>query len=106
MENNFCKAYFEAFHGNNDLKYDWRRYLSMVYIRNNGDVKTFDFSRSLKKFYTLITNDTSAKRLRNTLASIIRSHTGTEFVLYSEFANERESYLNAHGDRYRYIYAV
>jgi len=104
MENNFCRAYFETFHGN-DLKYDWWRYLSMVYIRNNGNVKTFDLTRSLKKFYTLIANGESTKKLRNTLAMIIRSHTGTEFALYSQFVNERESYLNAHGDRYRSFYA-
>lgn len=107
MENNnfFC-AYYEAFNGNEFLKDDWRSYLAMVYIHEKGNVKNFNRRRSLERFYTFVSNAKYAKKLKNKLASIIRSREGIEFELYSQFASERESYLDAHSDKYRYSYSV
>ena len=106
MENNFFCAYYETFKGNDFLKNDWRRYLAIVYIVNNGDVKNFNCQRSLAKFYTFVSNTEYAKKVERKLASIIRSREGVEFDLYSKFAHARESYLDAQGDKYRYIYSV
>lgn len=106
MENNFFSAYYETFNGNDFLKDDWKSYLAMVYIHNNGDVKNFDRQRSLEKFYTFVNNAEYTKKVERKLASIIRSHEGVEFDLYSKFTNERESYLDTRGDKYRYIYSV
>ena len=106
MENNFFNAYYETFNGNECLKDDWRSYLAIVYILNEGNVKNFNRQRSLEKFYTFISNPEYAKKVERKLASIIRSREGAEFGLYSQFVRERESYLDAQGDKYRYIYAV
>lgn len=106
MENNFFSAYYETFNGNDFLKDDWRSYLAIVYILNEGNVKNFNRQRSLEKFYTFVSNAEYAKKVERKLASIIRSREGTEFKLYSQFVRERESYLDAQGDRYRYIYSV
>lgn len=106
MENNFFSAYYETFNGNEFLKDDWRSYLAIVYIVNNGNVKNFNRQRSLEKFNTFLNNPEYTKKLERKLASIIRSHNGFEFDLYSKFVNERESYLDAQGDKYRYVYAV
>ena len=106
MENNFFSAYYETFCGDDFLKDDWKSYLAMVYIHNKGDVKNFNRQRSLEKFNTFVNNPEYAKKLERKLALIIRSRKGVEFDLYSKFVNERESYLDAQGDRYRYIYAV
>ena len=106
MENNFFYAYYETFKGNEFLKDDWRSYLAMVYIHEKGNVKNFNRQRSLERFYTFVSNAEYAKKLKNKLASIIRSRESIEFELYSQFASERESYLDAQGDKYRYIYAV
>lgn len=106
MENNFFSAYYETFNGNEFLKDDWRSYLAIVYIVNNGNVKNFNRQRSLEKFNTFLDNSEYAKKLERKLASIIRSRKGTEFDLYSKFVNERESYLDAQGDKYRYVYSV
>lgn len=104
--NNFFSAYYETFNGNEFLNDDWRSYLAMVYIVNNGDVKNFNRQRSLEKFNKFISCGEYAKKLKNKLASIIRSHEGVEFDLYSKFASERDAYLDAHSDRYKYFYAV
>lgn len=104
--NNFFYAYYETFNGNEFLKDDWRSYLSMVYIHEKGNVKTFNRQRSLEKFNTFISNTEYAKKVERKLASIIRSREGIEFDLYSKFVRERESYLDAQGDKYRYIYSV
>ena len=104
--NNFFYAYYETFNGNEFLNDDWKSYLSMVYIHNKGDVKNFNRQRSLERFYTFISNVEYAKKLKNKLASIIRSREGIEFGLYSQFASERESYLEAKGDKYRYSYSI
>lgn len=106
MENNFFSAYYETFKGNEFLKDDWRSYLAIVYILNEGNVKNFNRKRSLEKFYTFIRNAEYAKKVERKLASIIRSREGVEFDLYSKFVRERESYLDAQGDRYRCIYSV
>ena len=106
MENNFFCAYYETFKGNDFLKDDWRSYLAIVYIVNNGDVKNFNRQRSLEKFYTFVSNTEYTKKVERKLASIIRSHEGVEFDLYSKFVRERESYLDAKCDRYRYTYSV
>ena len=106
MENNFFSAYYETFCGNDFLKSDWRSYLAIVYILNNGDVKNFNRQRSLEKFNTFLNNPEYTKKLERKLASMIRSRNGIEFDLYSKFVNERESYLDAQGDKYRYVYAV
>ena len=106
MENNFFSAYYETFKGNEFLKDDWRSYLAIVYILNEGNVKNFNRKRSLEKFYTFIRNAEYAKKVERKLASIIRSREGVEFDLYSKFVRERESYLDVQGDRYRCIYAV
>ena len=106
MENNFFSAYYETFYGNDFLKSDWQSYLAIVYIVNNGDVKNFNRQRSLEKFYTFVSNTEYVKKVERKLASIIRSHDGVEFDLYSKFVRERESYLDAQGVRYRYIYSV
>ena len=106
MENNFFAAYYETFNGNEFLKDDWRSYLAIVYIVNNGNVKNFNRQRSLEKFNTFISNTEYTKKLERKLASIIRSRKGTEFDLYSKFVRERESYLDTKGDKYRYIYSI
>lgn len=106
MENNFFAAYYETFNGNEFLKDDWRSYLAIVYILNEGNVKNFNRQRSLEKFNTFISNAEYAKKVERKLASIIRSREGIEFDLYSKFANERDAYLDAQGDRYRYTYSV
>ena len=106
MENNFFSAYYETFKGNDFLKDDWRSYLAIVYILNEGNVKNFNRQRSLEKFYTFVSNTEYTKKMERKLASIIRSHEGVEFDLYSRFVRERESYLEAQGDRDRYIYSV
>ena len=106
MENNFFSAYYETFNGNEFLKDDWRSYLAIVYILNEGNVKNFNRQRSLEKFYKFISCGEYAKKVERKLASIIRSRKGAEFKLYSQFVRERESYLDAQGDRYRYIYSV
>ena len=106
MENNFFSAYYETFKGNDFLKDDWRSYLAIVYIVNNGDVKNFNRQRSLEKFYTFVSNPEYTMKVERKLASIIRSREGIEFDLYSKFVRERESYLDAQGDKYRYIYSV
>ena len=106
MENNFFNAYYETFNGNEFLRDDWRSYLAIVYILNEGNVKNFNRQRSLEKFYTFISNPEYAKKVERKLASIIRSREGAEFGLYSKFVRERESYLDAQGDKYRYIYSV
>ena len=106
MENNFFDAYYETFNGNDFLKDDWKSYLAMVYIHNKGDVKNFNRQRSLEKFYTFVSNPEYANKLKNKLAAIIRSREGDAFDLYSKFVNERDAYLDAQGDRYRYFYAV
>lgn len=106
MENNFFAAYYETFNGNEFLKDDWRSYLTIVYIVNNGDVKNFNRRRSLEKFHTFISNTEYTKKVERKLASIIRSRKGVEFDLYGKFVNEREAYLDAQGDKYRYIYSV
>ena len=106
MENNFFSAYYEAFCGNDFLKSDWRSYLAIVYILNNGNVKNFNRQRSLEKFNKFISCGEYTKKVERKLASIIRSRKGAEFDLYSKFVNERESYLDAQGDKYRYIYSV
>lgn len=106
MENNFFSAYYETFNGNEFLKDDWRSYLAIVYVVNNGDVKNFNRKRSLEKFNTFINNPEYTKKLERKLASIIRSRKGVEFDLYSKFVSERESYLDAQGDKYRYSYSV
>ena len=106
MENNFFYAYHETFKGNEFLKDDWKSYLAMVYIHNKGDVKNFNRQRSLEKFYAFVSNADYARKLKNKLASIIRSREGIEFELYSKFASERESYLDAHSDKYRYSYSI
>ena len=106
MENNFFSAYYETFKGNDFLKDDWRSYLVIVYILNNGNVKNFNHQRSLEKFNTFVNNPEYAKKLERKLALIIRSRKGVEFDLYSKFVSERDAYLDAQGDRYRYIYAV
>lgn len=106
MENNFFYAYYETFNGNEFLNDDWKSYLSMVYIHEKGNVKNFNRQRSLEKFYAFVSDADYARRLKNKLALIIRSREGIEFELYSQFASERDVYLDARGDRYRYIYAV
>ena len=106
MENNFFYAYYETFNGNDFLKDDWRSYLAMVYVHEKGNVKNFNRQRSLERFYTFVSNAEYAKKLKNKLASIIRSREGDEFDLYSKFASEREAYLDAHGDKYKYFYAI
>lgn len=106
MENNFFSAYYETFCGNDFLKSDWRSYVTIVYILNNGDVKNFNRQRSLEKFNTFLNNHEYTKKVERKLASIIRSREGVEFDLYSKFVHERESYLDAQGDKYRYIYSV
>lgn len=106
MENNFFHAYYETFNGNEFLNDDWKSYLAMVYIHEKGNVKNFNRQRSLERFYTFVNNAEYAKKLKNKLASIIRSREGVEFDLYSKFVRERESYLDAHSDRYKYFYAV
>ena len=106
MENNFFSAYYQEFHGNDFLKSDWRSYLAIVYILNNGNVKNFNRQRSLEKFNTFISNAEYAKKVERKLAAIIRSREGVEFDLYSKFANERDTYLDAQDDIYRYIYSV
>ena len=106
MENNFFAAYYETFNGNEFLKDDWRSYLAIVYIVNNGDVKNFIRQRSLEKFNKFMSCGEYVKKVERKLASITRSHEGIEFDLYSKFVSERESYLDAQGDKYRYIYSV
>lgn len=106
MENNFFSAYYETFCGNDFLKSDWRSYLAIVYILNDGNVKNFNRQRSLEKFNKFISCAEYAKKLERKLASIIRSREGIEFDLYSKFVSERESYLDAQGDKYRYVYSV
>lgn len=106
MENNFFSAYYETFCGNEFLKDDWRSYLATVYIVNNGDVKNFNHQRSLEKFNTFISNTEYTKKMERKLAAIIRSRKGIEFDLYSQFVNARDAYLDAQGDKYRYIYAA
>ena len=106
MENDFFSAYYETFNGNEFLKDDWRSYLAIVYILNEGNVKNFNRQRSLKKFYTFVSNTEYTKKVERKLAAIIRSHEGVEFDLYSKFVREREAYLDAQGDRYRYIYSI
>ena len=106
MENNFFSAYYETFYGNDFLKSDWQSYLAIVYILNNGNVKNFNLKRSLEKFNKFISNAEYTKKIERKLASIIRSREGVEFDLYSKFVRERESYLDAQGDKYRYIYSV
>lgn len=106
MENNFFYAYYETFNGNEFLKDDWRSYLAIVYIVNDGDVKNFNRQRSLEKFNKFISNTEYTKKVERKLASIIRSREGVEFDLYSKFVRERESYLDARGAKYRYIYSV
>lgn len=106
MENNFFSAYYETFNGNDFLKNDWRSYLAIVYIVNNGDVKNFNRQRSLEKFYTFIDDTECARRFKNKLASILRSREGAEFDLYSKFSRERDAYLDTQGDKYKHFYAV
>ena len=106
MENNFFCAYYETFKGNEFLKDDWRSYLTIVYIINNGDVKNFNRQRSLEKFNKFISCGEYTKKVERKLAAIIRSRNGAEFDLYSKFTNEREAYLDAKGDKYRYIYSA
>lgn len=106
MGNNFFSAYYEIFCGNDFLKSDWRSYLAIVYILNNGNVKNFNRQRSLEKFNKFISCGEYTKKMERKLAAIIRSREGVEFDLYSKFVRERESYLDAQGDRYKYIYAV
>ena len=79
---------------------------AIVYIVNNGNVKNFNRQRSLEKFNKFLNNHEYTKKLERKLASIIRSREGIEFDLYSKFVHERESYLDAKGDKYRYIYSV
>ena len=106
MENNFFYAYYETFKGNEFLNDDWHSYLAIVYIINNGDIKNFNRQRSLEKFNKFISHAEGVKKVERKLASIIRSREGIEFDLYSKFVRERESYLDAQGDKYRYIYSV
>ena len=106
MENNFFSAYYETFKGNEFLKDDWRSYLAIVYIINNGDVKNFNRQRSLEKFNKFISCGEYTKKVERKLASIIRSRVGIEFDLYSKFVHERDTYLDAQGDKYRYSYSV
>ena len=106
MENNFFYAYYETFKGNEFLNDDWHSYLAIVYIINNGDVKNFNRQRSLEKFNKFISCGEYTKKVERKLASIIRSRKGSEFDLYSKFANEREAYLEAKGDKYRYSYSI
>ena len=106
MENNFFSAYYETFNGNDFLKSDWHSYLAIVYILNNGDVKNFNRKRSLEKFNAFISNAEYTKKMERKLALIIRSHEGVEFDLYSKFVHERDAYLDAQGDKYKYIYSV
>ena len=104
--NNFFSAYYETFNGNEFLKDDWHSYLVIVYIVNNGDIKNFNRQRSLEKFNKFISHAEGVKKVERKLASIIRSRKGAEFDLYSKFANEREAYLEAKGDKYRYSYSI
>lgn len=97
----FLTAYFEMYYGNDDVRYDWMRYLVCVYIKNNGNVEKFDRQRSIGKFNELLSNPDGSKKLFATYKNL----TSENNDVYAQFLNEREKYLNKQGSEYRAIYA-
>ena len=98
---NFFMAYFEMYYGNDDVRYDWMRYLVCVYIKNNGNVEKFDRQRSIGKFNKLLSDLDGSKKLFATYKNL----TSENNDIYAQFLNEREKYLNKQGSEYRLIYA-
>ena len=96
----FFKAYFEMYYGNDDICWDWMRYLICVYIKNNGNVDKFDEQRSKEKFNKLLSNPDGNKKLFATYMKM----TSENNDVYVQFLNEREKYLNKQGSEYRAIY--
>lgn len=123
---NFCRAYYEAFHGNVEMEDAWRRYLTMVHIANKGDVQKFDRVRSLEKFKKWYERYDQDGEYRKTLTKFFRAifnnvlptgtfnynkilegtFTDTEiYNLWHDHHNHLERFLNKQGDRYREFYA-
>ena len=98
---NFFMAYFEMYYGNDDVRYDWMRYLVCVYIKNNGNVEKFDRQRSKEKFNKLLFHPDGSKKLFATYKNL----TSENNDVYAQFLKEREKYLSKQDSEYRLIYA-
>lgn len=97
----FLTAYFEMYYGNDDVRYDWMRYLVCVYIKNNGNVEKFDKQRSIEKFNKFLPDPDCSKKLFATYKNL----TSENNDVYAQFLKEREKYLNKQGSEYRLIHA-
>lgn len=89
------------YYGNDDVRYDWMRYLVCVYIKNNGNVEKFDRQRSIEKFNKLLLDPDCSKKLFATYKKM----TSENNDVYARFLKECDRYLNKQGDEYRAIYA-
>lgn len=98
---NFFMAYFEMYYGNDDVRYDWMRYLVCVYIKNNGNVEKFDRQRSKEKFNKLLSDPDGSKKLFATYKNL----TSENNDIYAQFLKECDKYLSKQSSRYRCIYA-
>lgn len=123
---NFCRAYYESFHGNVEMEYAWRRYLTLVHIANKGDVQKFDCFKSIEKFKKWYERYDQDREYQQTLTKFFRAifkcvlpvgsvcydklfkgtFTDTEiYNLHSDHHNNLERFLNKQGDRYHALYA-
>lgn len=101
----FIRAYYETCYGNESECYDWQRYLTMVYIHCNGNVKGFNLQRSRDKFKALIADAQKLKQLRDTVCAIARGkYPRATLNLYCAFQDECEKFLKGRGTRYSNIY--
>ena len=97
----YFEMYFEMYYGNDDVRYDWMRYLVCVYIKNNGNVEKFDRQRLIGKFNELLSDPDGHKKLFATFKNL----TSENSDVHAQFRNEREKYLNKQSSRYRCIYS-
>lgn len=120
---NFCRAYFETFHGNVEMESAWQRYLTLVYISNKGDIQKFNRFNSLEKFNKWHDKYDQDREYQQMLTEFFRaifrgvlqtfsysgllkdSFTDTEiYSMYRDHYNNLERFLNKQGDRYREFY--
>ena len=92
---NFFRALYEGYYGNDDCRYDWRRYLACVYIANNGKVEQFDIERSVNKFKTI-----NCRMPIEKYREIVKSNPS----LYAKYLMECDHYLRSQSSRYVAIY--
>lgn len=93
----FCTGYY----GYED-RYDWQRYLTLVYVHNKGYVAKFDYDKSLGKFRERFSTLEAKKQLSEMYMRLRRNPTNEEVELLCKLDTECDKWMKEEPKRICY----